>query len=146
MRRLKIDEVAQLTGLTKRTIRYYEEIGLFRTPERSHGKIRLYTEEDVEHIKRVMDAKEILGFSLQELQEFLSLKERVTSHKFHYQKASEQKDKEQDLAEMAAGLTEQASMLEEKMKKMLAFHQELTELIQKVDRLSSKMTNEKNLA
>lgn len=38
---------------------------------------------------------------------------------------------------MAAGLTEQASMLEEKMKKMLAFHQELTELIQKVDRLSS---------
>ncbi|MDN4525832.1 MerR family transcriptional regulator [Fictibacillus fluitans] len=137
MRRLKIDEVAQLTGLTKRTIRYYEEIGLFRTPERSHGKIRLYTEDDVEYIKRVMDAKEILGFSLQELQQFLSLKERVVSHKAHYQKAEVQEDKEEDLAEMAAGLTEQASMLEEKMKKMLAFHQELTELIQKVDRLSS---------
>lgn len=70
MRRLKIDEVAQLTGLTKRTIRYYEEIGLFRTPERSHGKIRLYTEDDVKHIKRVMDAKEILGFSFRNFSSF----------------------------------------------------------------------------
>lgn len=137
MRRLKIDEVAQLTGLTKRTIRYYEEIGLFRTPERSHGKIRLYTEQDVEQIKRVMDAKEILGFSLQELQHFLTLKERVKEHKTHLQEAEDMDEQQRELSVIADGLAQQAEMLEMKMKKMHDFQLELKELIQKVEKLSS---------
>jgi DNA-binding transcriptional MerR regulator len=40
----KIDDDAKRTGLTKRTIRYYEEIGLITPPERSSGGVRLYSE------------------------------------------------------------------------------------------------------
>lgn len=62
----KIDEVAKQSGLTKRTIRYYEEIGLLPSPQRSEGNMRLYTQEDVDLLKKILSAKEVLGFSLQE--------------------------------------------------------------------------------
>ncbi|WP_179090334.1 MerR family transcriptional regulator [Paenibacillus sp. FSL H8-0548] len=47
MELLKIEEVAKRTGLTKRAIRYYEDIGLISAPERSQGGMRLYSEEDI---------------------------------------------------------------------------------------------------
>lgn len=56
----KIDEVTKQVGLTKRTLRYYEEIGLICPPERSEGNIRLYTDEDIARIKRIVEAKEVL--------------------------------------------------------------------------------------
>ncbi len=65
MERFKIDDVAKATGLTKRTIRYYEEIGLIKPPARSEGGTRLYTAEDIERLKNIVAAREVLGFSLQ---------------------------------------------------------------------------------
>lgn len=44
---LKIDEVAKQSGLTKRTIRYYEQIGLLSSPPRSEGGFRLYSQDHV---------------------------------------------------------------------------------------------------
>ena len=44
--RLRIGDVAELTGTTPRTIRYYEEIGLLPSaPERQAGRHRVYDEE-----------------------------------------------------------------------------------------------------
>ncbi|WP_242145155.1 MULTISPECIES: MerR family transcriptional regulator [unclassified Bacillus cereus group] len=77
----KIDEVTKQVGLTKRTLRYYEEIGLIHPPERSEGNIRLYTDRDIERIKKIVEAKEVLGITLQEMQHFLSLKERMEQRK-----------------------------------------------------------------
>ena len=65
----KIDEVTKQVGLTKRTLRYYEEIGLIH-PQNVVGNIRLYTDEDIARIKRIVEAKEVLGITLQEMQHF----------------------------------------------------------------------------
>ncbi len=46
--KLRIGELAELTGTTPRTIRYYEEIGLLPGAEREQGKHRLYAERDVD--------------------------------------------------------------------------------------------------
>jgi MerR family transcriptional regulator, repressor of the yfmOP operon len=65
---LRIGEVAELTGTTPRTIRYYEEIGLL--PDslgRAHGKHRSYTEEDVERVREIIRLRDLLGLSLEEL-------------------------------------------------------------------------------
>lgn len=43
----QIGEVAERTGLSLRTIRYYEEVGLITPSARSQGGFRLYTEEDI---------------------------------------------------------------------------------------------------
>ncbi|SDM94302.1 DNA-binding transcriptional regulator, MerR family [Fictibacillus solisalsi] len=132
---IKIDEAAKITGITKRAIRYYEEIGLIQPPERSDGQVRLYTDEDIKQLKRVVDAKEVLGFSLQELQHFLSIKERVLEHKDQYESTKDTTIQQSELEEIADGLKEQEKMLQQKMEKMKSFQEELKDLIQKVDSL-----------
>ena len=49
----RIEEVAARTGFTKRTLRYYEEIGLITPAGRSEGNYRLYSEEDVARLRRI---------------------------------------------------------------------------------------------
>ncbi|HEY3946247.1 MAG TPA: MerR family transcriptional regulator [Solirubrobacteraceae bacterium] len=68
---LRIGEVAELTGTTPRTIRYYEEIGLLRGAERAHGKHRCYSEADVERVREIVRLKELLGLSLEQLSQLL---------------------------------------------------------------------------
>jgi MerR family transcriptional regulator, repressor of the yfmOP operon len=67
----RIEQVAELTGLTKRTLRYYEERGLLDPPTRTEGNYRLYTAADVDHIRRVKRIRELLGASLAEIKEMV---------------------------------------------------------------------------
>jgi len=109
----KIDEVTKQVGLTKRTLRYYEEIGLIHPPERSEGNIRLYTDEDIVRIKKIVEAKEVLGITLQEMQHFLSLKERMEQRR----NSDNPRDREviQEIKDM---LENQVQTLDTKMKQM----------------------------
>jgi MerR family transcriptional regulator, repressor of the yfmOP operon len=67
---LRIGQVAELTGTTPRTIRYYEEIGLLPAAmEREPGAHRVYLEADVERLREVLRLKRLLGLSLEELRE-----------------------------------------------------------------------------
>jgi DNA-binding transcriptional MerR regulator len=71
-RPLRIGEVAELTGTTPRTIRYYEEIGLLDpAPERAQGKHRCYTEADVERVREIIRLRDLLGLSLDQLSRLL---------------------------------------------------------------------------
>ena len=65
----RIEQVAARTGLTKRTLRYYEEIGLLPPPTRTEGGYRLYREADVQQLERIKRLKDLLGFSLAEIRE-----------------------------------------------------------------------------
>jgi DNA-binding transcriptional MerR regulator len=65
---LRIGEVAELTGTTARTIRYYEEIGLLPGAEdRAQGKHRAYGEADVERVREIIRLRDLLGLSLDQL-------------------------------------------------------------------------------
>ncbi|MER7010364.1 MerR family transcriptional regulator [Saccharopolyspora sp. NPDC000359] len=70
--RMQIGEVAERTGLSLRTIRYYEEVGLVVPSDRSQGGFRLYTEPDVDRLKLIMRMKP-LGFQLEEMRELLAI-------------------------------------------------------------------------
>ncbi len=72
MASLRIGEVAQRTGLTAPTIRYYESIGLLRAPARSESGYRRYSEETVDELAFIKKGQ-ALGFSLDELGEILAL-------------------------------------------------------------------------
>ncbi|MPZ03470.1 MerR family transcriptional regulator [Micrococcus luteus] len=62
---MKIGEVAERTGLSLRSIRHYDDVGLVPPSARSEGGFRLYTEDDVTRLLRVMRITP-LGFSLEE--------------------------------------------------------------------------------
>jgi DNA-binding transcriptional MerR regulator len=72
----RIDQVAARTGLTKRTLRYYEEIGLLAPPTRTEGGYRLYSEADIEHLQRIKRLRDLLGFSLAEIREIAEAEEQ----------------------------------------------------------------------
>lgn len=69
---MQIGEVAARTGLSLRTIRYYEEIGLVTPSARSGGGFRLYGEADVDRLDLVKRMKP-LDFSLEDMRELLSV-------------------------------------------------------------------------
>jgi MerR family transcriptional regulator, repressor of the yfmOP operon len=65
---LRIGEVAELTGTTPRTIRYYEEIGLLPgAADRAQGQHRFYSENDVERVREIIRLRDLLGLSLDQL-------------------------------------------------------------------------------
>ena len=74
---LRIGEVADRTGVTPRTIRYWEEIGLLGAAhERPEGKHRLYAEADLERISEIVRLRDLLGLSLEQLSAVAGGRER----------------------------------------------------------------------
>ena len=69
---VQIGELAKHLGITTRTIRYYEEIGLMPTPDRLDSGIRVYTKPEVLRLKFILKLKE-LGITLAEMQELSDL-------------------------------------------------------------------------
>jgi DNA-binding transcriptional MerR regulator len=69
----QIGAVADRTGLSLRTIRHYEEVGLVIPSGRSAGGFRLYTDADVARLEEIKVMKP-LGFSLEETVEILALR------------------------------------------------------------------------
>ena len=70
-RLLRIQEVAHLVGLTSRSIRYYEEVGLLEPAARSEGAYRLYDADDVERLQFIKGLRDDAGFSLAEIGQLL---------------------------------------------------------------------------
>lgn len=72
----QIGEVADDVGLSLRTIRYYEEIGLVTPSGRTEGGFRLYTDSDVERLRLVKALKPV-GMSLETMTELLEAADRM---------------------------------------------------------------------
>jgi len=69
----KIGEVANLTNLTTRTIRYYEELGLLGDRNnRLIGQLRIFENDDIERLKKIQLLKD-LGLTLEEIGQVIDL-------------------------------------------------------------------------
>lgn len=81
---LQIGEIAERTGVTQRTLRFYEEKGLLRPPSRMEGGFRLYSEADIQRVERIRRLKQLLGFSLAEIKEMVEAEEVKLQLKAEY--------------------------------------------------------------
>ena len=69
----KIGEIAKLTNLTTRTIRYYEELGLLGDRNnRVVGEIRVFENDDIKRLKKIQLLKD-LGLTLEEIGQVIDL-------------------------------------------------------------------------
>lgn len=71
----RIGELAHRTGVTPKTIRYYEEVGLLPPPARTDGGYRAYSEAAVARLAFIRAAK-AFGFTLGEIREILAVRDR----------------------------------------------------------------------
>jgi DNA-binding transcriptional MerR regulator len=76
----RIGELSSRVGLTERTIRYYEELGLLESVKRLDGGVRVYTDDDVRRLRYIRKLK-TLGLSLQEMLELESMYQRHRSNR-----------------------------------------------------------------
>jgi len=72
---MHIGELAERTGLSLRTIRHYDEVGLLPATARTDGGFRIYSEDDFERLMVIKQMKP-LGFSLEEMAEILDILSR----------------------------------------------------------------------
>ncbi len=70
MKKYSIGEVARLSGVDSKTLRFYEEKGVIKAAERKENGYRYFTEENLEEIKVIKDARE-LGLGLPEIKELM---------------------------------------------------------------------------
>lgn len=69
-----IHQLAQITGVSAKTIRYYESIGLMPEPERAENNYRRYSSDAIERLRLIASARS-LGFNLTDVGEFLAVRD-----------------------------------------------------------------------
>lgn len=69
---MRIGELAQKAGVTPRTIRYYENLGLLKPSEREGKGFRYYTEAELAKLHKI-DALQSLGLTLEEIGSIIDL-------------------------------------------------------------------------
>lgn len=75
---MHIGELAEATGLSLRTIRHYDDIGLLPATTRTEGGFRVYTRSDLDRLLMIRSMKP-LGFALDEMAELLELVDLVAA-------------------------------------------------------------------
>src|ERR1700716_3450920 len=84
-----IEQVATRTGFTKRTLRYYEEVGLLPPTDRTEGNYRRYSEADIQRLNRIKNLRDLLGFSLTDIRELLEAEDERGQIKVAYRHETE---------------------------------------------------------
>jgi MerR family transcriptional regulator, repressor of the yfmOP operon len=139
---LRIEAVARRTGLTKRTIRYYEEIGLLSPCGRSEGGFRLFTEADVARLERIQALKESAGLALAEIHELLdaeSVRERIRER---YRATDDPVQKRAMLAESRSVLGRQLALIDRKRRKLDELAAEYQDRLRRIAQLDEELARE----
>jgi DNA-binding transcriptional MerR regulator len=76
-RLLTIGQAATAAGVTPRTLRYYEELGLLRPSSHSVRGARRYADVDLARIARIRELQQLMGFNLEEIGQILSAEDSL---------------------------------------------------------------------
>jgi DNA-binding transcriptional MerR regulator len=113
-----IGELAISVGLTTRTLRYWEEVGIIESVQRADGAARGYTPYFVRRIKFIMKLKE-LGLTIKEMQDL-------------YIAYGEAKQTDRMIPRLVEILDEHINMVDEKIAKLASLRKEIVEYKQKM--------------
>src|ERR1035437_9122840 len=115
VRLLRIQEAAAEVGLTPRSVRYYEELGLLKPAARSDGDYRLYDATDVERLRFIKGLRDDAGFSLAEIAELLEDEAAREREHVAFHSTSDPGERRRILRERLVRYEHQAQMLRAKV-------------------------------
>lgn len=136
-----IEQVATRTGLTKRTLRYYEEVGLLLPTERTEGNYRRYSEEDIERLERIKNLRELLGFSLNDIRELLEADDERGQIKEAYQHETDVAAKLTQLDRSDELIRKQLHLIEQKIDGLEQMRQPLLAKLERHQQTRKKLLN-----
>ena len=136
---LQIGEVAERTGVTQRTLRFYEEKGLLRPPTLMDGGFRLYSEEDVTRVEHIRRLQNLLGVSLAEIKEMVDAEEVLRELKALYRPEWDVFEKRRQLQKAIDVVTRQHGIVSQKAEQMSEMKSQLEERLRTFDRWMSEL-------
>ena len=121
---LRIGVVARMAGVSERTVRYYEEVGLVSPAKYSAGGTRLFKESDVVRVLRIKELKSLMGFDLDEIKAILTAEDRLGAMKEQYREGDESLKREIH-QEAQVTIAELRAQVAAKLQRLQAFLEEL---------------------
>ena len=119
-RLMRIQEAAAEAGLTPRSVRYYEEMGLLKPAARSEGDYRLYDDTDLERLRFIKGLRDDAGFSLAEIARLLE--DEAARERGHaaYHATTDPAERRRILCERVASFGRQIETLQSKIDRLAA--------------------------
>jgi DNA-binding transcriptional MerR regulator len=143
--KLRIGEVAELTGTTPRTIRYYEEIGLLPgAGAREQGKHRCYSQADVERVREIIRLRDLLGLSLDELSQLLEAETARAEIRHELQQSDDPRTRRRLLGEARGHITTQLDLVKRRRNELAELERELLERCARVDKKLEELAQDPN--
>jgi DNA-binding transcriptional MerR regulator len=134
-RPLRIGEVAEQTGTTPRTIRYYEEIGLLPgAADRAQGQHRVYTTADVERINEIVRLRDLLGLSLDQLRQLLEAETARAELRRKYRETEDPAAQGRILEQSLGHISTQLELVQRRRRELETLEQELSDKRKRVRR------------
>lgn len=132
-RRYRIGEVAAAAGVTTRTIRYYEERGLFgQATERTKGAHRLYNDADIAHLQELIRLRDELGLTLEELVELAEAEEARAALRDQWAESASDAERAR-IIDAALPLAErQLELVRARQQRLAQFADELVEKVESI--------------
>jgi DNA-binding transcriptional MerR regulator len=124
---LRIGELAERSGVTPRTIRYYEELGLLPRSEREQGKHRVYTEVDAERISELTRLRDLLGLSLDELRSMIAAEDVRAEIRRRFQESDSREEQLALLDEALPHIETQLTLVRRRLSALQELEAELAE-------------------
>ena len=138
---IRIGEVAERTGLTPRTIRYYEEIGLLPDPsERRKGEHRAYEETDVERLNELTRLRDLLNLSLEELKQLVEAEEARAAIRKQFRESDSDAERRRLLDAALPHVETQLGLVRHRIEELRSLEAEL------VDKRKSILARKRELA
>jgi len=136
---LQIGEVAERTGVTQRTLRFYEEKGLLHPPTRMDGGFRLYSEQDVKRVEHIRRLQDLLGIALAEIKEMVEAEEVLRELRAQYRPDSAVTEKRRQLERAIEVVQRQYAIVKQKTEQMEEMKAHLEERLNTFDRWAKEL-------
>ncbi|MGZ4114645.1 MAG: MerR family transcriptional regulator [Actinomycetota bacterium] len=127
MTEYRIGEIAVRAGVTTRTLRYYEELGLLSPSRRTAGGARRYTDDDVEAVERIRDLQDVMGLDLDAIRRIVGTENRIRELREEYHERADDARRREILTEAIDLNDELRRDMRTRLDRMHRFLQDLDE-------------------
>ncbi len=128
----RIGEVAERLGVSTRTLRYYQELGLIDPAGASEGGNRRYSDADVTRAERILELRNVMGFDLERIGDILAAEDRLAEMHAEATRGISRKRKREILAEAIEINERLREQVAEKMAVLAQFDADLSDRLERL--------------
>jgi DNA-binding transcriptional MerR regulator len=141
-RGLRIGEAARLAGVSPRTLRYYQELGLLQPSGRTPGGARRYDKIDVDRLCRIRELQELMGFNLEEIAVVVQAEDRLAGLRAEWH-AGQPAERREEMVNEARELNRRLqSQVRAKLERMGTFLADLQARAARYDETEAELKSE----